>query len=205
MSKEEQKLRECPFCRSENVHQGYDLISDPIVYCATCGANSGPYNTPQQAVAAWNTRPQPAIEGDVVGKVEAEVVKWLWDRNANTKYLAKAAIAAMQSNIVIPILDNYERGKLGMEVLTDEVEAEVSLGESAGLTDKGYKGNNDKFREALSIAWEEASKEYDYERGKLDAIKERLILADGWEDGETFYKSTVEAIREIIEQGGGDA
>ena len=29
-----------------------------------------------------------------------------------------------------------------------------------------------------------------------ETAKQKLITADGWEDGETFYRSTVEALRE---------
>lgn len=50
------KPKPCPFCRSENTAYEFDEIV--FIYCADCGANGPAKETADEALAAWNTRPQ---------------------------------------------------------------------------------------------------------------------------------------------------
>lgn len=68
----EQELKPCPFCSGPA-----ELIQTPmseyIVRCENCWAQTGRgVGDPGHAIAAWNTRPQPASDSELVEAVDVE-------------------------------------------------------------------------------------------------------------------------------------
>lgn len=76
------ELRECAHCggaaseiEEEDVvlHEPYThSIPGYLVACATCGARSGGEATQEQAIAAWNRRPEDARIADVEARWKAQ-------------------------------------------------------------------------------------------------------------------------------------
>lgn len=64
MNKDGKKLKICPFCKSDKIqtrgYQQYDGYQgegyDYYVQCRNCHAQSGEFDTIEQAIRAWNQR-----------------------------------------------------------------------------------------------------------------------------------------------------
>ena len=51
------ELRECPCCGRRGVRVlRVGIYLDWQIYCADCGANTGPYGTRENAITSWNRR-----------------------------------------------------------------------------------------------------------------------------------------------------
>lgn len=57
-----EKLERCPFCREPAKLDQIDIAF--LVECQGCDASSGAFNSPEQAIAAWNRRDPNAITLD---------------------------------------------------------------------------------------------------------------------------------------------
>ena len=50
------EIGKCPFCASDNVQtSGAHGTGTVTVFCLSCGASSGDFNTEQEAIETWNT------------------------------------------------------------------------------------------------------------------------------------------------------
>lgn len=74
----ELKVKPCPFCGGKSAVHKY--FSKYYAKCKKCGAYSAPYDTPEEAAAAWNTRVK---AGDYWREKMAQV--YVCDRKANTE------------------------------------------------------------------------------------------------------------------------
>jgi len=50
------KLKDCPFCNSDNIHPRYDGINKHFIVCKNCGSETAAMTSAKAAVDYWNTR-----------------------------------------------------------------------------------------------------------------------------------------------------
>ena len=70
MTDNEKELMPCPFCGGDAVFDGYkiylghgDYTEEYSIHCSECRCNHrDSFKDPNDAIKAWNTRPQPRIE-----------------------------------------------------------------------------------------------------------------------------------------------
>ena len=79
-------------------------------------------------------------------------------------------------------------------------DVKITSQEAFDLTEEGYTAVAKQLSPIVEAALKES--ELSEANGKLEQIKSIIEIANGWPDGETFYKSAIEEIREVLAPDG---
>lgn len=85
----------CPFCGFDKPDVRDNRTDAFWVDCPVCGAETTGFDTPAEAIAAWNRRTPPAQAAEAVERVAIAIAE---HRTKSYADMARAAIAAMQAN-----------------------------------------------------------------------------------------------------------
>lgn len=96
-----EQLKPCPCCKAQSIYsQGGDWWS---AECLGCGLTTSAFNSPEEAVAAWNRRAAPEIDVEAVARVVYEFECWKPERSevreAVAEGIARAAVAEVLRQI----------------------------------------------------------------------------------------------------------
>lgn len=77
------ELRPCPCCEGKAKYYDDIMVYGHIVYCTNCGLKVTGYNSKEEAMEAWNRRPNPwhtgtpTENGTYVCRMKDDFAKWL--------------------------------------------------------------------------------------------------------------------------------